>query len=344
MSIAQDNLQRIQKSLAGEVPDRQPFLLFINFPLIKSVTGVNLHEYFNDPRIMMDAQVETFRKLGLQGPLYPDYGVVAECSAMGSEIVYDDLGFPSVHADESLEFEDVVEAAKPADPWNGSLMTRALEALEYMVAHAPADFRVENCGVVGPFTTAAQYRGISEFCVDIYMEPELSEELISICTQTLINYCKEQQKILGKPLEHILVYDDTTSFLKPDNYRQFSMPYYDMLYREFPGTQRWLHNDANGVHLSELIAEAGFVLWHTGRVFDITEARKKTNGKVCLCGNLSPLEEIKTGTPEEAKAAALRQIAIFNKDPKYILSTGGFISYDTPVENIRALIEAALES
>lgn len=342
MSMALDNAERIRKSIAGGAAEQQPFLLFINFPLIKSVTGVDLHEYFNDPKTMMDAQIEVFSRLGLDGPLYPDYGVAAECSAMGSEIVYNDMGFPTVHGDAKMELEDLLARSKPADPWGGSLMTKALEALEYMVKNVPSDFRVENCGVVGPFTTAAQYRDIQEFCVDLYMEPELVHELLELSTETIIRFCREQQKILGRDLEHILIYDDASSFLNEENYRIFSMPYQEKLYSAFPGAERWLHNDAEALHLSELIAESGFCLWHTGKCFDITEARRRTQGKVSLCGNLPPLEELLKGTPEDVAAAVNRQLDVFDKDPKYILSTGGFISYGTPVENIQALIQTAL--
>ena len=342
MSIALENAERIRKSIAGISTKQQPFLLFINFPLIKSVTDVDLQEYFNDPKTMMDAQIETFSRLGLDGPLYPDYGVVVECSAMGSQIVYNDMGFPSVHADTEMELEDLIAQSKPADPWNGSMMTKALETLEYMVKNAPSNFRVENSGVVAPFTTAAQYRDIQEFCVDIYIEPDLAHELLKISTETIIRFCQEQQKILGRALDHILLYDDTSSFLNQENYRIFSMPYQEKLYSAFPGAERWLHNDAEALHLSELIAESGFRLWHTGKCFDITEARRRTQGKVSLCGNLPPLEELLKGTPEEVEAAVNRQLDIFDKDPKYILSTGGFISYGTPLENIQTLIQTAL--
>ncbi len=343
MSIGEENLRNVKKSIEGGKPARQPFLLFLNFPLVKSMTGVELREYFEDPKIMMDAQIEVNARLGLEGPICPDYGIVAECSAMGSPVLLDGKGFPSIQTGKESSLEEVLRDLQPGDPWGGNWETRSLETLEYMISHVPPGFCVENPPVMAPFTIGAEYRGIEEFCVELYEEPEMIHELLRVSLETLIRYCREQQKILGERMEHILICDDTSGFLTPDNYRKFVMPYLDKFYGEFPGVERWLHNDADSLHLSELIAEAGFKFWHTGRCFSITEARKRTGGKVSLCGNLSPVEELLRGTPKDVADAVNRQIKAFNGDSRYILGTGGFISYGTPEENLRALIQTVWE-
>ncbi len=339
MQAARANLERIKDSIQGLKPDRRPYLFFINFPFIKSITGVNLHEYFNDPKTMMDAQVETFRKLGLDGPLQPDYGVVAECSGMGSEIRYDDLGFPSVRHADDIELEELINMPV-ADPWAGSLMTNALEALIYMKEHAPSGFRVENSLMVGPFTTAATLRGISEFCCDVLTEAELVKELLHKVTQSEIAFMKEQERILGK-IDYILLADDISSFFSDEHFREFVTPTYDQLYAAFPNAQRWLHNDGEAGHLAAAIADAGFKLWHCGTSFDIAQARIDSRGEVSLVGNLSPISDIKNGSTEEVKARAAAQLDIFASDPKFILGAGGYINYGTPLENLLAVIEAA---
>ncbi len=341
MTLSERNQKRIRNSIEGRKSDRQPFMFFINYPFIHSVTGVPLHEYFNDPKTMLDAQVETFRKLGLNGPVMPDYGVVAECSGMGAHIQYDKLGFPSVHNPQNLELEEVVKI-KPGDPWAGNLMTKALEALQYMKGNAPEGFIVENSIMVGPFTTAAMLRGISDFCADLYEEPDMIKALIDTVVETEIRFMKEQEKILGK-LDHILLADDITSFVSEGQFREFVMPAYDKLYSAFPGVERWLHNDGEAGRLAGLIADCGFKLWHVGTCFDIVQARKDSRGEVSLVGNLSPLTDLRQGTAESVWEAANRQMDLFEGDSKFILGTGGYINYGTPPENLIAVIKAAEE-
>ena len=340
MTFAEQNEHAIRQSIAGEKPDVQPVLFFINFPFIKSLLDVDLHEYFNNPQVMMEAQIETYAKLGLNGPLYPDFGVVPECHALGAQVEFDYLGFPSVRSPLGVEI-DAFADLKVADPWAGSMLTQALETLIYMKDHAPSNFYVTNSLIQSPFTAAAILRGISDFCMDVIDEPDAVKQLLSVVTKTDIAFLKEEEKILGYGLKQILIGDDISSFIRPEQFKEFIRPCYDEIYGAFPTAERWLHNDAEALHLSECIADAGFKLWHVGSCFDICEARKRTGGAVSLVGNLVPVKQVAELSEQEVYAAAIDEIKKFDGDPKYILGLGGFISYGTPLENLKAIIRAA---
>ena len=138
-----------------------------------------------------------------------------------------------------------------------------------------------------------------------------------------------------------MICDDISSFIRPEQFNEFIRPCYDKIYQAFPTAERWLHNDAEALHLSECIAAAGFKLWHVGSCFDICEARRRTGGTVSLVGNLVPVKEVAEYSEEEIYAAALKQLEKFGGDPKYILGLGGFNSYGPPLENLKAMIRAA---
>ena len=55
-----------------------PCMLFINYPLFSDLAKISAREYFGDPQCMLEAQVETYRKLGVDGPVSPDFGTVVE--------------------------------------------------------------------------------------------------------------------------------------------------------------------------------------------------------------------------------------------------------------------------
>ncbi len=340
MAYRKNYRQKIKDCLAGQNSSRHACMFFINFPFVQSVTGVDLHSYFHDPKVMMDAQVDTWRAIGTEGWLWPDLGVVPECAALGGQVVYDKRGFPSIQADEEKELEDFLNL-KPADPYGDNMLAEALAALEYMVAHKPSGFEVQASIVQSAFTGAAMLRGISEFCVDLLDEPEKARELMDIVLETDIRYMKAQEQILGG-LDHILLSDDISSFLSGIQFQEYVIPYYKKFFDCFPESQRWLHNDGQALHLAPFLYSSGvqLKLWHTGSCFDHIKAMESMENSLCMAGNLDPVA-VAGMSEEEVYGCALRELRKFKGNTRFILGLGGFISYGTPPENIRAVLRAA---
>ena len=340
--VLEQNTKALKARIEGMEGISTPFLLFVNFPLISSLTGVKGKEYFSDAKTMMDAQVDAFRMLGTDGPLSPDTGTVAEASALGGRVIFDSKGIPSIQADAEKELEDY-EGISVADPYTDGWMARCLTYLDYFVTHKPEDMRVAGSNAMAPATTCAALRGIEDFCVDLLEEPEAALKLLETAAQSLIAYFQAQKKILGDAFERILMSDDIASFLSLPQFERFVAPGYKKIYGAFPGIERWLHNDGNAVHIASVVARTGIDLWHIGRIVDMGVMFEKTEGKVALCGNLSPTEDLLNGTREEVYARARKEIEAYASTGKHILSTGGFLSYGTRVENIQALMQAALD-
>ncbi len=219
------------------------------------------------------------------------------------------------------------------------MLTQALNALEYMVVHKPDGFEVQSSIVQSAFTGAAMLRGINDFCADVIEEPEAVCALMDLVLETDIRYMKAQEKILGK-LDHILLSDDVSALVSANSFREMILPYYERFFEPFPESQRWLHNDAQALHLAPVLKEINFKLWHTGSCFDSRRAMELLDHSLCLAGNLSPVALARM-TEEEAYDAAVKELKQFNAEPRYLLGTGGFISYGTPVENVRAILAAA---
>ena len=74
---------------------------------------------------------------------------------------------------------------------------------------------------------------------------------------------------------------------------------------------------------------------------DIAEVKNAIGGKVCLMGNLSPIELLLRGNPRQVLAEAQRCIAIAQEqNGGYLLAPSGAFIPGTPDENIRAILEA----
>lgn len=91
------------------------------------------------------------------------------------------------------------------------------------------------------------------------------------------------------------------------------------------------------------LPDAGFDVLNWGYKIDVLEAREKTGGRLCLMGNVPPLDIGVRGTPEMVRQAA-RSILARTNGAGLILSVGGGVSPGMPRENILALVEALKES
>ena len=67
--------------------------------------------------------------------------------------------------------------------------------------------------------------------------------------------------------------------------------------------------------------------------------KQRVGDRMCLMGNVNPLEIAVRGTPDEVKAATLDVLEGANGEG-IILSVGGGVSPGMPRENILALLEA----
>lgn len=142
-TLKERNAERLRKSIAGEKADGHAVFNYYTYPFFHAVTKVPLNEYFHNPKVMFDAQLEALELLDGCGNFAPDAGAVAECSALGGKVRFDEHGYISVAPAEIEELDDVL-AIKPGDPYGNNYMRIALEQLEYMVEHCPAGYG-ESC-------------------------------------------------------------------------------------------------------------------------------------------------------------------------------------------------------
>ncbi|MGC4050593.1 MAG: uroporphyrinogen decarboxylase family protein [Paludibaculum sp.] len=102
------------------------------------------------------------------------------------------------------------------------------------------------------------------------------------------------------------------------------------------------HNDASIKQFIDDLPDTGFDVLNFSYKVDIEEAGRRTGGRMCLMGNVSPLDLGVRGTAAEVKEAALQVLRKTN-GANLILSLGGGASPGMPAANIRALVEAARE-
>ena len=102
------------------------------------------------------------------------------------------------------------------------------------------------------------------------------------------------------------------------------------------------HNDASIEACLDHLPDAGFNMLNWGKQTDIAEVKARVGGRMCLMGNVNPLEVGVRGTPAEVRSATF-DVLEKSGGEGIVLSIGGGTSPGMPRENIHAMQAALAE-
>ncbi|MGA2329154.1 MAG: uroporphyrinogen decarboxylase family protein [Bryobacteraceae bacterium] len=319
-----------------------PVALIIDSPWIPGYIGVSHLDYYLDPELWFRANLgimREFPEIIFFPSWWVEYGMAIEPSAFGSRIHFQP-DQPPTQSPSLLRLEDV-STLEEVDPYSDGLMPFALQLYRM---HKPrileAGYTIPVVAARGPLCLASFLRGVPEFMLDLTESPEGVHALLALTTRTVIGWLKAQAEVIGETVEGILVLDDIAGFLSARSYREFAHPYLKQICEAFPA--EWVkvyHNDANVRPFLADLAGTGFDVLNWSHKVDVREVREKTNGRLCLMGNVPPLEIGVRGTPEMVAQSA-REVLAKSEGNGLILSVGGGVSPGMPRENLRALAEA----
>ncbi|MCD6406808.1 uroporphyrinogen decarboxylase family protein [Candidatus Aerophobetes bacterium] len=347
-------LERFKVAAKLGVPDEVPVVIFATGHYIAWFAGLEEGEYWQDPVKKFEAQLklqERFPDVMLYPGIWPDYSVVIEVSAFGCKIKWPRNASPQVS--EHVKIDELIEMGPP-DPFKDGLMPKALETYKYMMENIPSCYReryeyLNGWAIsLGPVDMAGISLGYDTFFSSMYLNPEKIHRVMEITTETVIRYIKAQEKIGGK-LKRYEIADDGIGLISPEHFKEFALPYLRKIFSTFSHGIGILHCDADTSHLLEYIPEVGMNIFNLGPQVDIKAAKEKIGKKVCLMGNIPPIDitgipasnTLLKGTPEDVERICRYQIEAAKPGGGYILTTGSGTARGTPDKNIEAMIKAA---
>ena len=337
--LVKKNWERIYTAMAFEEPDQVPFFLNVNGPFYTSFAGVDIYKYYHSPQLMLETQLALYRRFPGLTPITPDLSVAAEPSALGAEITFTKNGTPWTVP--FVKTEEDIDKIEVPDMNDAGYMTRALEYYHYMTEHMDGDIPVTMGAAHSPFGVACLIRDTSELMTDLASDPDLVRKLLRKTTDLVLTWLKTQQKLIpAENFKRILLWDDLAAFVSLENFRKFILPLYEEIFSAFPECERWYHNDADTSYILEGIAEAGIQMFHYGYETDPAFIKEKIGDRVCLMGNVTPLETLRNGTPDAVESEVKEIIAKSGKGGGLVVAAGGFLDEGTPVENVEAMIRA----
>ena len=155
-----------------------------------------------------------------------------------------------------------------------------------------------------------------------------------------VDWLQAQARAMGNTVEGIFILDDIVGFINEDHYLEFAHPYLKRICDAFP--KDWVkiyHNDADINACLDHLPDCGFSILNWGKQTDIEEVKSRVGNRMCLMGNVNPLEIGVRGTPVEVYDATI-EVLEKSGGEGIILSVGGGTSPGMPRENIVSMQKA----
>jgi uroporphyrinogen decarboxylase len=171
-------------------------------------------------------------------------------------------------------------------------------------------------------------------------DPDTLHALLSVNTDAVIAYLSAQRAAGAQALQ---VFDTWGGVLSPAMYREFSLPYLSRIARELDrgtGEERTpliLFGKGNAAHL-EALADTGTDAVGVDWLVELSEARRRTGGKVALQGNLDPA--VLYGSPEAIRTQVAAVLDSYGRGPGHVFNLGHGMSPDMDPEHVAVLVDA----
>ena len=337
------------RAMRGEEVDRTALMyLFLGGARhVLAALGHSMREVQESPTLMAAAQSTAAEEFGHDSSMLPFGCLTIEAEAMGCSLeVYEDF-YPQVVTRPLEDDRDLQQLSDP-NPSVSGRMPVVIEGLSEMRERAGDDSYIVAM-VVSPFLVAAELRSMSLLLVDFISDPAYVEALMEKVTAGIIRYV---QAIIDTGACDAIMFENagaTREILGPHHVAQFVTPWHRKVLEAArardPEIRLIEHNCANRPYVSEIV-ESGVdgVSFAYGDIVTMAEPGDEdslpADAGLTRIGNVDHTRLILDGTPQEVFDAA-RGVIDRARGAPFVLSTGCEIPFKSPVENIRALANAA---
>ena len=335
-----DSLHRVKTVLSGNIPDRIPICL-INFICACRFAGFTLEEAFLNAKKYAYTHINAQKKFG-HDMVHLQNGVVGLAQSLGCLVQYYDTKCPEVIERPYKDYREFLDNFNGFKP--GPLLKTLIDGTELIVREIGSSVFIRADSEIGPFGLAGTVFGIEKFLLDLMDKSKEDEinEVLDICSQVIVSLGKE----LKKGGAHLTGIGDPLAgpdVVSPKMYSKICFPYHKKIFKELKkaGIDSYLHCCGDSTNIVDKMVETGVVALELDYKIDGIKCRAATLGKCTLIGNIDPSGVMCLGTPDLIEQKAIEAIRMFGKNGWYIIGPGCDMPYETPEENVMALIETA---
>jgi MtaA/CmuA family methyltransferase len=325
------SLERVRRTIRGESVDHlpaQPFCMMF----AAEYAGFSYVDYTRDHRKVVEAQLRLHEDFGVDGVVLSTDPARELIDLVGDgSIDWIDNQGPVVNEERAyLDDPAKLLSLRPADPLGGGRMHDRVMGVEKLR---------QAVGDAVSVSFASELRGINHVMEDLIVEPQLARDLFDFAVEQEVAFARAQ---LDAGADTIGMGESATCLLGPQQYEQHALPRQREIFRRIkeshPHATLRFHCCGNTTHLLKLIGTLPADIVELDYLVDLSRARPHFGQ--AISGNVSTVETLVSGTPEDVYASAGRCHRGAGRS-KFIVGSGCDVAPMTPHENLRALIRYA---
>jgi uroporphyrinogen decarboxylase len=326
-------IELFRKVMALEEVEEIPAIPSLSGWVAKS-SGLPLQTLLFDAGAMAKAQVRAQEAVGHDALFaYCDALYIPE--AFGCPLVFRSSG-PDVEPLEINGEEDIRSLPDPDCRRDGRLPLH-LELAEALVRLRGRQVPVLTL-MEGPFTNCSRILGAEKLMRALIKNTALVQALLGKVCELQSAFARRLNEI---PIDGLILADPVSSstMISPGRYREFVLPSLQSFIHNL-GLPVILHVCGNTNPILDLMAETGARILSLDQCMNLAKAKERVSGRCGIGGNVDPVHVLLFGTPEDVKRETLRCLQQGGKKG-YLLMAGCAVPPDTPIENLKAMVETA---
>jgi MtaA/CmuA family methyltransferase len=334
--------QRALAAIHHQTPDRVPVIPQAHVWALYHY-GSSANECMWDGDKYADIQIAAQREFGWDG-IFVATDSCALAHSLGLEVFETDMG-AAPSSTGILNSLDEVDKLELIDP-RATRLNEWIKATQRLVDAVGDEVLIFARADAGPFSFAAQVRGMEAFMLDVGMgeQPEQMHKLLEFCLQYLISFADLLLET-GAPIVTIGDALASGSLISPTAFARYAFPYQQRLAQHVHARGGLLSTHVCGktTRIFDQLVATGADVLEFDALTDFDVALNTARGKSCILGNVPVSEVMTLGTPEQVRAECRWRIEQVKPHSGYILSSGCALSANAPAANARAMVEAAEE-
>jgi [methyl-Co(III) methanol-specific corrinoid protein]:coenzyme M methyltransferase len=300
---------------------------------LMDAAGVSFPDAHLDPNAMAELALAGHEIVGFD-TVMPEYSVQQEGAALGCDVDWGDRDrMPDAR---NFPFEDFSDVIVPQNLLEKPSIKVVLDALSILRRHVGGKVAIVG-KVMGPWTLSYHMAGTQNFLLQIGMgETEKITRMLSQLMPVTIAFAQAQFQA-GADIV-VLADHATGNLVGPYHYEELLLPIHREITSQIEGPLI-LHVCGNCSDRLELFARSGVDAYHFEWQVDAKMAVETVGHSMSLVGNVNNPEVLYQGTPDDVH----KQVRYAVDAGVNIIGPECAIPLSTPIENLKAIVEAAGE-
>lgn len=271
--------------------------------------------------------------------IFPLMDLSVEANALGRYVIFPKEESATVPKD-AFSVDDL-DALREINIVFDSRLMGYVETIKLMQIGLPENI-LKGAYVIGPYSLAALLMGADDAAMTSVLDPAALHKVCDFSTELIQQYAR---LLISAGAELICILEPSAVMLGPEQFYEFSASYVKYINDscKYSGVNSVYHTCGNSMHLADQMVKSGV----NGLSLDsedvgvqLDELAKRLPENIVLIGNINPASTMLFGKPQDITRAVFSLLDKMKPYPNFILSTGCDLPQETPMENIKAFMEA----